>query len=79
MGPHLAKLVNLHTLHLGSTCARWACVVVCEMFMLWCGAVDNSICAVGAEALGPCLVELLNLHALNIERACATSCVLCYA
>jgi len=70
MGPHLGKLVNMHTLNLASTrcevLRRWLLLV---FDLLWnvcsCGA-DNDIGAEGAAAMGEHLGKLVNMHTLNL-------------
>ena len=72
MGPHLEKLVNMHTLDL----ARMRCDVLCRWFLLvfdmcsmcaLCGT-GNLIAAEGAVAMGPHLGKLVNMHTLNLAR-----------
>ena len=67
MGPHLGKLVNMHTLNLeGTRCdvlRRWLLLVfdLCAL----CGA-GNDIGAEGAAAMGPHLGKLVNMHTLGL-------------
>jgi len=73
MGPHLEKLVNMHTLNLAGTrcdvlCAGGCCwcLTCCGMCAL-CGA-DNGIGDAGAVAMGPHLGKLVNMHTLDLAR-----------
>ena len=73
MGPHLGKLVNIHTLNLARTrcdvLRQWLLLVFltcCGMCAL-CGA-GNDIGAEGAVAMGPHLGKLVNIHTLNLAR-----------
>ena len=73
MGPHLEKLVNMHTLDLARTrcdvLRRWP-LLVFDMLCALCGA-DNKIGPHGAVAMGPHLGKLANMHTLNL------ACTLC--
>jgi len=69
MGPHLGKLVNMHTLNLESTrcdvLRRWLLFVFDLLWYVLCGA-GNDIGAEGAAAMGPHLGKLVNMHTLGL-------------
>jgi len=75
MGPHLGKLVNMHTLNLACTLAMY-CAGVCCWCLTCCGMcalceAGNKIGDEGAVAMGPHLGKLANMHTLNL------ACTLC--
>jgi len=81
MGPHLGKLVNMHTLDLaGTRCdvlRRWCCCLTCCVMCALCGA-GNQIGAEGAVAMGPHLGKLVNMHTLDLAGTrCAGGCCWC--